>query len=236
MDALFVHRGAFVADRGATLVLEPVQVIVEGRESRVVPMVLIAEAFHESDRRERGGLVRLAKVYVHTRELVVLADRREREAEQIYQASTISSRRGEKSTSRMRRERHTDDNFREVSETGALGRIGPSVIEHELAHAVSLEVERACGDDLFFGTLANDQMIGGPSGVPRRRAGILHRAQPIPFDERRVIGREQIVPRITGNFVDSLDDCNIEPWRSFIHGYSQNIRLIATEPINPDAL
>ena len=83
------------------------------------------------------------------RELVVLANRREREAEQIDQAGAIGARRGEKSASGMRRERHADQNLREVAEPGALGRVGPSVIEDELAHAVSLEVERAGGDDLF---------------------------------------------------------------------------------------
>ena len=155
------------------------------------------------------GFVGLAEIDVHARELVVLADRREREAEQIYQAPAIGARRGEKSASRMRRERHADHNFREVAQAGALGRVGPSVIEDELAHAVSLQVERTRGDDLFFGTLANDQMIRRPSGVARGRARLLHRAQPVPFDERRVVGREQTVPRVARDFVDSLDDCDI---------------------------
>src|SRR5258708_6191255 len=117
----------------------------------------------------------------------------------------------------MRCERHAYHYFGKVADAGALGRVGPSVIEHELAHTVSLQVERARSDDLFFGTLANDQMIRRPSGVTRRRAGLLHRAQPIPFDERGVVRGEQTVPRIAGNLVDFLDDCDIQSWRSFIH-------------------
>src|SRR5208337_5584315 len=119
----------------------------------------------ESDRRERGGFVGFAKIHVHRRELVVLADGCECEAEQIYQARSITARRGEKSASRMRRERHSHKNFREVADACALGRVGPSVVEDELAHAVRLEVERARGDDLPFWTLANDEMVRGPSGV-----------------------------------------------------------------------
>ncbi len=155
------------------------------------------------------GFVGLAKVDVHRRELVVFADRSEREAEQIYQTTAIAARRREKSASGMRRERHADHYFGKVAEAGALGRVGPSVIENELAHAVGLEVERARGDDLFFGTLANDEMIRRPSGVARGRAGLLHRAQPIPFDKRRVVGREQTVPHLAGDFVDSFDDCDV---------------------------
>src|SRR5258708_23155577 len=115
----------------------------------------------------------------------------------------------------MRCERHSYHYFGEVADAGTLGRVGPSVIEDELAHTVSLQVERARGDDLLLGTLANDQMIRRPSGVTRRRAGLLHRAQPIPFDERGVVGHEQTLPRIARNLVDSLDDCDIQSWRSF---------------------
>ena len=148
-DALIVQRGALVTDRRAPLVLEAVEIIVEGREAGVMPMVLVAEPLHESDRRERAGLVGLAEVDVHRRELVVLANRGEREAEQIDQTAAISARCGKKSASRMRRERHADHNLRKVAEPGALGGVGPSVIEDELAHAVGLQVERAGGDDLF---------------------------------------------------------------------------------------
>src|SRR5260370_3992972 len=117
----------------------------------------------------------------------------------------------------MRRERHADHYFRKVAQPGTLGRIGPSVIEDELAHAVSLQVERTGGDDLFFWPLATDQMVRGPSGVARRGAGLFHRAQPVPFDEWGVVGGEQTVPRGAGNFVDSFDDCNIESWGGFVH-------------------
>src|SRR5258708_30217691 len=105
----------------------------------------------------------------------------------------------------MRRERHAYHDFRKVADAGAFGSVGPSVIENELAHTVSLQVERARGDDLFFWTLSHDQMIRRPSGVACGRAGILHRAQPVPFDERGVVGAEQTVPRIAWDFVDALD-------------------------------
>ena len=107
----------------------------------------------------------------------------------------------------MWRERNPDHQLGKIADAGLLGRVGPSVIEDELAHAVSFEIERTRGDDSFLRAFANDEMIGGPSGLPRCGAGMFHREEPVVFEERGIVGREQSVPYLARNFLDSLDDC-----------------------------
>ena len=110
-----------------------------------------------------------------------------------------------------------DHQLGKIADAGLLGCIGPSVIEDELAHAVGFEIERACGDDAFLGTFANDQMIGGPSGLPRCGAGMFHRVEPVVFEERGIVGREQAVPCVARDFFDSFDDGDVEAWRCVVH-------------------
>ena len=49
----------------------------------------------------------------------------------------------------MRRERHAGQQLGIVADAAALGRVSPSLVEHELAHAVALEVQRAGRDELI---------------------------------------------------------------------------------------
>src|ERR1700689_5029578 len=145
-----------MANRGATLMLEAREVIVEGLKSRVLPMVLIAEAFEVAEFGERRDLIVGAKRHVHRRQFVLIAYVHERAAERADHLSAIDARRGEKSPTRMRRERHAHQQLRVVAKVGALRRLGPSVVEDELAHAVGFEIERARRDD-FLRAVANDE-------------------------------------------------------------------------------
>src|SRR5229473_1744748 len=65
LDALLLKRGPLVTHRVAALALELIEIIVEGREAGVDPMILIAEPLHETEFLELRGLVLGAKIYVN---------------------------------------------------------------------------------------------------------------------------------------------------------------------------
>ena len=147
--ALGDERGALMADGIAALALEGSEVVVESGEAGVAPMVLVAEALEETEFTQRRSLVGEAEIDVHRGKLVVRAKLGERASERRDQRRARGAGRGEKAPSAVRRERHARQQFWIVADAAAFGRVSPSVVEHELAHAVALEVERARRDELF---------------------------------------------------------------------------------------
>ena len=115
-------------------------------------MVLVAEALEESELGASAAASSATQKLTCTDEsLLSVANRDQRAARALRSVpAAIDAGRGEEAPSGVRRERHADQQLGIVADAGALGRVGPSVVEHELAHAVALEVERAGGDDLFL--------------------------------------------------------------------------------------
>ena len=109
----------------------------------------------------------------------------------------------------MRCERHAYQQFREVADARAFGRIRPAMIENELALAVTLQIERTGRRDFALRSDAHHQVTRRPSGGTRRAFRFLHRPQPVPIDEGRVVRREQRVPVLARNVADSIDDRDI---------------------------
>ena len=209
LDALARQRRALMTDRVAALALELRQVIVEGREAGVEPMVLVAEPFRETEVGQRRGLVSRAKVDVDRRELVVGAQLQQRAAEHLDHPRAIVFGCDNEAPSGMRSEGHSDQQLGEIADSRALGGVGPSVIEDELTLAMALQIERARRGDFPLGADAHDQMARRPSGVARRALGFLHRPQPVPIEKGRVVRCEQRVPILARHVADALDNRDI---------------------------
>ena len=99
------------------------------------------------------------------RDLVVGGDLRQRLAHKLNQRRTIFASRSEKPVAGHRSERNAHEHFRIILDPGMVRRLGPFIIEHELAHAVELQIHRAGGDQLA--AVLDDDVVRQPAGLAR---------------------------------------------------------------------
>src|SRR5207245_10610698 len=83
-----------------------------------------------------------------------------------------------------------------------MGRISPGVIEDELSHTVTLEVQRASRNQTV--AIIEGKMLRLPAGLGSDTARLLQRSEPVPFKKRRAIP-DQSIPTVALNFLHALD-------------------------------
>ena len=153
----------------APLAAQRAEVVVERAVVAVAPVVLYALAVQEAGVAQRRDLVGGAEVDVHGGDLVATCRRRAAPARR-------PSSSGGRGTLRVRqhalpggrRERHGDQQLRVVGHAGALGGLGPGVVEDELALAVALEIHRRRRDQPA--ALAHREVMRRPAGLSPSRS------------------------------------------------------------------
>src|SRR5438094_3572434 len=179
-------------DLVAALAAQARQIVVEGRESRVRPVVLPARAGEPAAPLERRHLVGEAEGDVRGRELVLAARALERRGERRDDLAAVHARRGEEARTRHRREGDRDQQLRVVGNARARRGGGPVLVEDELAQAVALHVERAGPDQAL--ALPERQEARQPAGRGGGGARVLEDREPLPLEEGRAV-TDQPVPR-----------------------------------------
>jgi hypothetical protein len=148
---------------------------------------------------ERRDLIRQAEVDVRGGKVVAPANAFERFAEGVDHAPAIGARSAEKARARGGGKRYPDQQLRVVGDACALRRLRPTMVEHELAHAVCLDVEGTGPDQLA--TTPQRQVLGQPAGPSGNAPRILERSEPLPFEEGRAVADER-VPRLGADIRD----------------------------------
>ena len=182
-DAALVHLAHFALDLVAALAAEVAEIVVERPVAVIEPLELDADPLQVADLGQAGGLVRQTEIHVHGRQVVPVADLAQRAAQDFDQPRPVAAGRGQKAHARGRRERRRHDQLGIIRDTGALRGVGPAVVEHELAHAVALEIQRAGGQQPV--ALVQRQMLGLPARFGAHAGRFFETGQPVPLQERR---------------------------------------------------
>ena len=183
LDAALVHLAHLALDLVAALAAEVAEIVVERPIAVVEPLELDTDPLQIADLGQAGGLVRQTEIHVHGRQVVPVADLAQRAAQDFDQPRPVAAGRGQKAHPRGRRERRGHDQLGIIRDAGALRGVGPAVVEHEFAHAVALEIQRAGGPQPV--ALVQRQVLGLPARFGPHAGRIFETGQPVPLEKRR---------------------------------------------------
>src|SRR5437667_328947 len=192
LDALGGELAALAAHLVAPLAAQAHEVVGEGREARVRPVVLPAGAGEPAARLERRRLVGETEVDVCGREVVLVAHVLDGRGERRDDLAAVGARRGEEARAGHRREGDRDQELRVIVDALAGRGGGPVLVEDELAQAKPLHVERAGPDQAL--ALPERQEARQPAGRGGGGARVLEDREPLPLEEGRAV-TDQRVPR-----------------------------------------
>ncbi|MNH11620.1 hypothetical protein D3C79_711380 [compost metagenome] len=167
---------------------QAVEKILEVTVAVVAPMKLAAQALHPA--RQAGQLFvqrRLGEIDVRTRQPALAQVLRQR----LQHQQAIGWVGGEQARAADRAERHGTEQLGVVGNAGPLTGIGPAMVEHVLAKRVPFAVRRQ--QRPYLPVTFQHQVLGGPAGVARDAAAVLHGAEKRMAQER-LAGRHQGIP------------------------------------------
>ena len=114
----------------------------------------------------------------------------------------LRSRRGQQAAAGHRRERHGAEQLGVVAAAGAMQRIGPGMVEHELAARMRLEIKRRRADQLSRACHARARGAAPSRCAARRSRKLPARFEEIPVEERVVGLARRIGDRVPCRAVD----------------------------------
>ena len=173
MLALLKRRAvkAGVAERLVTHLAEPDAFGLEEKADFILVFWMLHEVPDQLDffnrlkkimKSNARVLVVEPKIHMRRRDLVVRRNLGQRLSHETNQLAAVFALRGQETVSRHGGEGHTDQHLWIILNAGVMRRLGPFVIENELALAVKFQIHRRHRDELvrFF----NHDMMRQPAG------------------------------------------------------------------------
>src|SRR5262249_20477612 len=132
LDPVLGERPPLAPNLVPTLAPEAAEILVEGREAGVLPVILPAETAEPAARGKGVGVVGLTEGHVHRRETRLGAGPLEPSRENRDDVAPRRVGRNQEAGTGDRRERHADEELRVVGDARAGRRGRPALVEDEL--------------------------------------------------------------------------------------------------------